>query len=65
MALLRHCLREVRVMQHDWNVPADAWPEADLRGFAWAAIRPNLARQPSSRPQELHRIRPDAHRAAS
>ena len=28
MALLRQCLREVRVKQGEWDVPAHAWPEA-------------------------------------
>lgn len=65
MALLRHCLREVREMHHDWNVPADAWPEADLRGIAYAAITPHLDRQPLPRPQSLQRIRPDARSAAN
>jgi hypothetical protein len=31
MALLRQCLREVRVKQGEWDVPAHAWPEAAPR----------------------------------
>jgi hypothetical protein len=28
MALLRQCLRELRVKRGDWNVRADGWPQA-------------------------------------
>ena len=50
MALLRQCLREVRVKQGVWREPAVDWPEAAQKGRGTAAWQ-RLARHPG-RPGE-------------
>jgi hypothetical protein len=35
MALLRQCLQQLRMKQHDWDVPQDAWPETKLPQDRW------------------------------
>jgi len=41
MALLRECLQQLRVKQHDWDAPDNAWPETKLHGLQRPGPEPN------------------------
>jgi hypothetical protein len=62
MALLRQCLQQLRLKQHDWEVPGVGWPEDTLHGLRKPGLDPHrrklsqglAALPPALRTDRLH-----------
>ena len=62
MALLRQCLQQLRVKQHDWDIPDAGWPETPFGARHEPGLEPHrgtlsqglAALAPSRRTDGLH-----------